>query len=96
MERGARRRRLGRYGPPITLTNGGRAAGGTDYGASSGRRFPNPPLFAVAAKGPAIALKTRKWVQQVAPGYDPQVIAWQRPPLAAKLSSTARGSSPEP
>ena len=42
-------------------------------------------------------MKSRKneSIEQGVAGYDPQVIAWHRPPLAATLSSTARGSSPE-
>ena len=39
--------------------------------------------------------KNEDFEQWVA-GYDPQVIAWHRLPLAAILSGTARGSSPEP
>ena len=31
-------------------------------------------------------------VQQAVAGYDPQLVAWQRPPLASFLSGTARGS----
>ena len=34
--------------------------------------------------------------EQGAAGYDPQVVAMHTPPHAATLSSTARGSSPEP
>ena len=35
-------------------------------------------------------------VQQSVPGYDPQLVAMHTLPLAARLPSTARGSSPEP
>ena len=34
--------------------------------------------------------------QQSVPGYDPQVVAMHTPPLAATLSSTARGSCLNP
>ena len=37
-----------------------------------------------------------KRAEQGVAGYDPQVVAMHTSPLAATLSSTARGSSPEP
>ena len=59
-KRGSRRRHLGPYGPQITLTTGGRAAGATDYSTSSGRRYQNHPHARAAAKVSATTLKTRK------------------------------------
>jgi hypothetical protein len=53
------------------------------------------PIFdylALQAKNPKKNEEFEQWVA----GYDPQLVAWQRPPLASFLSGTARGSSPEP
>ena len=41
-------------------------------------------------------IKKRKRTEQGVPGYDPQAVAMHTPSHAAHLSSTARGSSPEP
>ena len=41
-------------------------------------------------------LENSQEFQQGAAGYDPQLVAMHTHPHAARLSSTARGSSPEP
>ena len=40
--------------------------------------------------------RIKRKAEQAVAGYDPQVVAMHTLPLAAKLPSTARGSSPEP
>ena len=57
-------------------------------------RFFSPffDFLALPAQNPKKIEEFEQWVA----GYDPQVVAMHTPPLAATLSSTARGSSPEP
>ena len=53
------------------------------------------PIFDFSAFQAAKPRKIEEFEQWVA-GYDPQVVAMHTLPLAARLSGTARGSSPEP
>ena len=48
------------------------------------------------SRPPGMKIRKNESVEQGVAGYDPQVVAMHTPPLAARLSSTARGSSPEP
>ena len=59
------------------------------------RLRPLDPLFRVMDAQPR-ARPYEKRAEQGAAGYDPQLVAMHTPPHAARLSSTARGSSPEP
>ena len=94
-KRGSRRRRGGPYRPQQRLWDGA---------ARRGRLSTANPAADLPT---AIPSQSRRNVtrdlsdeidsaEQGAAGYDPQVVAMHTPPLAATLSSTARGSSPEP
>ena len=48
------------------------------------------------SRPPGMKIRKNESVEQAVAGYDPQVVAIHTLPLAARLPSTARGSSPEP
>ena len=62
------------------------------FGGSSSQYLDPDKYISGKIKG---IYKSRAFEQSVA-GYDPQVVAMHTQPLAARLPSTARGSSPEP
>ena len=59
---------------------------------------PENPIFRPFlrfSRPPGMKFRKNESIEQGVAGYDPQVVAMHTPRLAATLSSTARGSSPE-
>ena len=73
---------------PVMMRGG--AAWATDYSESSGQRFRT-----ILSRGPSCLHASSLWknnpAEQGAANYDPQVIAWRWPSLAAIVYSTAVG-----